>query len=365
MTGNEGGASHQNHKLVRSAIVSCPEIEAALPCVHFNQGLCPGCFAEALWPVRRANWSGRQRTPARGLIRLGTWKEVLPHEWTAFKRGEGTTPEGRPWRRPDFPTRRYFLVTRGLLPLEFYRRVAADPFALNIQCSVDVLRRDGGEPRLVPDEARLLELAGIPKVLFRFKTLVADTFHGGVRWGANVQDFAALAERLGLDRMRVLETPLRLGRNRGYQTATPLEEAGWSSASFLRCNTACQACPSTKRRAGENRVLGCAVTPSILPLLQKVGNEARPYRATDANVAARIAWKDLVLASWRSLGGTVTVEAMYEAVRAREPRVVESPLWKERVRERLQRYGLRVGPATWRLREAAAATGGVGVLDEV
>ena len=50
-------------------------------------------------------------------------------------------------------------------------------------------------------------------------------------------------------------------------------------------------------------------------------------------------------------------------VRAREPRVVESPLWKERVRERLQRYGVREGPATWRLRENAVTTTAE-VLDE-
>jgi hypothetical protein len=233
----------QNSKMVGTPIVMCPEIERADRCIYFGKGLCPNCYAERLWPLRRHSWKGKAKTPPTGLIRLGTWREILPDDYEKFK--------------SMFPQRHFFLITRGLLPLAFYEKVNSDPFCVNLQVSVDVI---GNE--VIPSEEKLSKLARLSKVLFRFKTL-----------DENVNIFIDLARRLGIPFYRILETPLRLPGGCKLYDPTPMSKKLPSNL-FFRCNTKCADCSK------ENGVLVCAINPEKLKPLQKHAPEQSSVEST-------------------------------------------------------------------------------------
>lgn len=216
--------SAQNRKMVGTPIVMCLEVERADPCIYFGAGMCLNCYAEHLWPLRKMSWRGKNKTPQTGLIRLGTWREITPGDFADFKSA--------------FPSRLFFLITRGLLPTEFYRSVASDAACVNLQVSVDVA--DG---KFIPPVERLAELARLPKVMFRFKTL-----------DSNVAAFVAMAGQLNIPRWRILETPLRLPNGHKLYDPTPLSKC-LPLDGFFRCNTKCADC------AKENGVLVCAINP--------------------------------------------------------------------------------------------------------
>ena len=117
-----------NIKMRGQRIVEVPEIEGNLPCEFFGKGTCPGCYSETLYPIRRAKVKGNAKTPPRGLLRAGVWREWTPDDWKRFK--------------TMYPTRRYFLVTRGLWSKEHHELVLADPYCVNLQVST---WRIGGE----------------------------------------------------------------------------------------------------------------------------------------------------------------------------------------------------------------------------
>ena len=102
-----------NIKMRGQRIVEVPEIEGNLPCEFFGKGTCPGCYSETLYPIRRAKVKGNAKTPPRGLLRAGVWREWTPDDWKRFK--------------TMYPTRRYFLVTRGLWSKEHHELVLAGP----------------------------------------------------------------------------------------------------------------------------------------------------------------------------------------------------------------------------------------------
>lgn len=340
------GPVSQNTKLKGSPITDVPEIEEAKACMYMqaNKGtydspLCPGCWAAKLLPIRQANWRSQQVADRHGILRLGNWREITPEDYAAFKAGTGQRQDGSTWVRPDFTTRPYFLITRGLLPMSFYEEVARDPLCLNIQVSVDIIRIHDGSTTQVPGDGRIQELVGIDKVLFRFKTRQAPATLKGVQYEANVQQFIELQERLAVPWTRVLETPLRLG-DHSYQTRTPLENQGVAADAFLRCNTKCEDCHGTN---GETKVLGCAVTPRIQALLARVGN-TEPYRVKE-KPRARFEWTTLTKQVWRNQ--PMALQDIYAGVKAVEPRVIENPYWQLKIRQVVQRIGHRVGPATW------------------
>jgi hypothetical protein len=296
-------------------------------------------------------------TPKKGLLRLGNWRETTHEDWLAFKAGRGVRQDGTPWERPDFKHRFYFIVTRGLESMDFMRAVGEDPKALNIQISVDIIVQNG-RVRQIPHDARLRELASIPKVMFRFKTLHESRRHGGQDYEANASLFLALRERLGIAPVRVLETPLRLGTH-SYGDTTPLERAGLPASSFLRCNTPCNSCK------GENGFLACAATERILQRLAVKGTAtpARLPKAPDVHVD----WKLLVHRALEDLGGTASLQALYARVNELEPAAQRNPIWDVKVRQAVRRVATRVGPATWSLKTALPPAGvpvGAGVAPE-
>jgi hypothetical protein len=217
----------QNTKMIGTSIVMCPEIERADPCIYFGKGLCPNCYAERLWPLRRHSWREKARTPLTGLIRLGTWREILPEDYEKFK--------------SIFPERYFFLITRGLLSPAFYEKVNSDPFCVNLQVSVDIINN-----KVIPPEEKLSKFTELSKVLFRFKTL-----------DENVDAFIDLARKLGIPFYRILETPLRLPGGHKLYDPTPMSKKLPLNL-FFRCNTKCVDCPK------ENGVLVCAVNPEKL-----------------------------------------------------------------------------------------------------
>lgn len=329
----------------------CPEIESSSPC-RFMEGdnfretpLCPGCFAAHLGPMRRKNWSGSQATAPTGLIRLGTWREIRAKDYEDFCRGQGVNLNGEAWSRTDFPTRAHFVVTRGLEEWALYERMAANSRCINIQCSVDVIVH-GDQVLQVPDDARLKQFLGVPKALFRFKTLAAPATQAGKTFDRNVEHFRTLQERLGIPWNRVMETPLRIAMNRSYQTTTPLEADGLDPAAFMRCNTECHECGSTKDGQAENRFLACAATERMLANLAVVGN-VRPKRI-EAAPRVRIPWTQLLVRAWISLGGEAPLREIYATVQGIEQGVLRNPHWKAKVRERVQQHGVRTAPGVWR-----------------
>jgi hypothetical protein len=214
----------QNRKMMGTQIVMCPEIERADPCIYFGKGFCPNCYAERLWFLRKQSWKGRTKTPAKGLIRLGTWREILPQDYERFK--------------SLFPYRYFFLITRGLLPMWFYEKINSDQFCVNLQVSVDIVNN-----KVIPTEEKLLKFSKLSKILYRFKTLPS-----------NVDAFVELSQKLGIPSCRILETPLRLPYGQKLYDPTPMSKR-LAKNSFLRCNTECIDC--TK----ENGTLVCAINP--------------------------------------------------------------------------------------------------------
>jgi len=139
-----------NLKMAGSGIAECPEIEQIRKCQYFGSGICPSCYSEFLYRLREGGRRWREergihshRTTAnRGIIRLGTYIEVSPSPWLQYKQGKGTWDCcGQTWSRPDFRTRQYFLVTRGLYSEEFYQQVLSDPALLTLHVSVDITDR--------------------------------------------------------------------------------------------------------------------------------------------------------------------------------------------------------------------------------
>lgn len=351
--------STPNRKLGDSGIVDCPQIEEAKPCIYmegpsFAQSpKCPGCWASRLWKIRNANWRETGKlTPEGGFIRLGNWKEILPEEWESFKAGRGLRSDGTLWEQPSLSTRPYFLITRGLLSEDFYRRVAADPYCLNIQVSTDINRRSGSSLEQIPGDDRLRFFLDIPKVIFRFKTLAGHSKLGPDVFMANVEKFVELADRLSIPSHRILETPLRLG-DHSYQTTTPLEGIGWDPRRFMRCNSKCDDCPG-KDGAGENRILACGATARMLDILAKKGNILP--RRVEKVPKDRIPWTALVTRALNEQGGEAELSVLYAVMKRLEPKVLRNPLWDVKVRQVVQRIATRTGPGTWKLgREAASA----------
>lgn len=325
-----------NLKMAGVALHPCPEVEQLEACSFFGKGLCPSCYAEPLLKLRKATTKHvHKHTPKKGLVRLGTYIEILPHHYDRFKAGEGTwTCCGSTWSRPDFPTRRFFLITRGLNPTEFYERIAADPYCVNIQVSVDILP-DGG---VVPDEERLAEYARIPKVLFRAKSTPLNA------WA-----WAPLFDRLQVTVGRVMETPLRSRVLEtkledgafAYGRKTLLEDAGWDSPSFMRCNTACKDCHK------ENGVLACAVTPNMMARLPDLQRPAPPRHTYTLH---HLAWSDEARRMLAELGGSATVREAYAWFETHHPElIVGKPNWQFKVRTAIQRVAAKGEDGKWHL----------------
>ncbi len=322
-----------NLKMSGAGLVPCPEVEQLRPCVLFGKGLCPECYAEPLLKLRLATSRRRRSTPnhrhegtaRRGLIRLGTYREILPDDYAAFKAGEGVWDCcGARWLRPDFPNRSYFLISRGLLPLSFYERVALDPRCVNIQISTDILPTGA----VVPPEDRLVELARIPKVIFRAKST-----------GENAPLFGPLFDRIAVQAGRVMETPLRsrvmetklVEGHFAYGRETPLQKAGWDWRTFLRCNTACADCVK------ENGLLACAARPAALRGLATRARAPPPRHTLRLDA---IGWASEAKACIADHGGRVTVTEAYAWFAERHPElVVGKPSWQFKVRVALQRAG--------------------------
>lgn len=221
--------SHQNTKLINSGLVDVPEIEGSKGCVYFNKKigtkeLCESCYAKGLWYVRKNTFKGIRKTPKRGVCRLGTWSEILPEDYKKFKE--------------LFPTRKFFLITRGLLNPNFYNKLNNDPCCLNIQISVDWHEVAG----YIPNVHKVKWFLSLPKVLLRFKTT-----------HENVERFTCLKSILNIGNNRILETPLRTRSNgiKLYQTS-PMNKIG--QAGHFLCNSKCVDCSST----GNNKMLVCA-----------------------------------------------------------------------------------------------------------
>lgn len=348
----------QNHKMGDSGIVGVPEIEGTKPCIYMtgekftDSPMCPGCYAAATGPQRRATSGGRASTPEKGLIRLGTNREILPEDYDAFVAGRGVRENGEAWVRPDFQTRNHFLITRGILDWAFYERIMPNPHLINVQVSVDILVT-GDEIRQIPDDARLRQFLAHGKVMFRFKTLAAPAKEpGGDMFGENVRLFQELRDRLGIPKHRILETPLRLSMNRTYQTLTPLEAAGEDSREFTRCNSECGSCGSSKPGEAENRVMVCGATEKVLAMLARIGNTV-PLRV-EAKPRVKIPWTELTRRAWISLGGTASLQDIYAKVRELEPAAAHNLGLTTRVRGIVQSNGENISRGVWRY------TGGAG-----
>jgi hypothetical protein len=342
--------SGQNRKLGKSGITECFEIEGSRPCKwmagsdNSQSPLCPGCWAAKLWKVRNANSKNRRSTPKRGLIRLGTWRETTFQDWKDFKAGRGQRQDGTPWERPDFPQRRYFVVTRALEEPEFYEALQADPLCLNIQVSVDVICTKGGSAVQVPNDDRLRQLLALPKAVFRLKTLAGARRHRGIDYEANVSHFQDMRLRLAIPAMRILETPLRLGTHT-YGDETPLQLAGEDPATFMRCNTPCQDCGGHN---GENKVLACAATAVIIKRLEAIGNN-RPIRIAKPP-EVHVDWAKVCKQAMEELGGTANLTDIYVRAVAIEPAAARNPIWDVKVRQAVRRLADRIGPAIWSLK---------------
>lgn len=335
-----------NLKMTGAGLVDCPEIEQLRGCIFFKgekSDPCPDCYALPLLKLRLKTAApraenrpghGHPSTARRGLIRLGTYREILPADWRAFKRGEGTWDCcGAPWERHDFRTRNYFLITRGLNPDGFYEEVAADPLCVNIQVSVD-LWPDG---RLIPDENRLRQFALNPKVIFRAKT----TPQNAKLWGP-------LFDRLQVVVGRVMETPLRsrvmetklIEGAFAYGRETLLQQAGWKWQTFLRCNTACADCVK------ENGVTACAARP---PTLLTLATRRRPDPPRHTYRLHHLKWADEARRCIAEHGGRVTVQEAYAWFTRRHPELaVAKPNWQFKVRVALQRAGVMAEEGGWR-----------------
>ena len=344
MTGRFSGGI-VNSKMSGVPLIECHEIEQLHPCIYFDDPKVPCslyCYAKPLMNLRKASSTHvHKATKRKGLIRLGTYIEVLPEMYDQFKAGRGKwSCCGEEWHRVDFPTRRYFMITRGLLDLSFYGKVNADPLSVNIQVSTDI---DSETQVLVPDMEKLAELAKLNKVLFRFKS------HMG-----NAHLWADVVRRLELSVGRVMETPIRsrvmetklLAGHFAYGKQTALEKVGWKTGDFMRCNTACKDCFK------ENGFLACAVTPGMMARLTDIRRPDPPRHTYDLHA---IKWRVESTRALTELGGEASVQDVYAWFQKNHPELeVGKPGWRFKVRAGLNGAGDRVARGRWRLSEEQA-----------
>ena len=226
------------------------------------------------------------------------------------------------------------MISRGLSELSFYEKMLQDRYIANLQVSVDVLPEL--DSLLVPDRERLSWFVKYPNVIFRFKTTTYNVHH-----------FMRLQEELGIPRMRVMETPLRLPElSHIYGTRTYLEEAGWKTSTFGRCNTMCQNCHA------ENGVLLCAAKAPLLERLPFIERPPPPrYRSHQVRLPKGAVWKREAIACMTEHGGKCTVQEAYAWYLKKYP-VLEfgKPNWTFKVRVALQRAGVSAGQSTWKLK---------------
>lgn len=326
-----------NLKMQGIPLHQCPEIEQLKPCIYFGKGVCPDCYAEPLHKLRKATSKHvHKKTSKKGVVRLGTYIEVLPEDWEAFKRGEGKwNCCGEVWKRPDFCDRPYILITRGLLPFDFYVRVAQDKKCINIQVSTDILA-DG---TIIPSEERLKLFASIPKVIFRAKS-----------HPCNLRKWTELFNRIQLSsigrvmetplRSRVLETKLEEGEF-AYGKRTLLEDAGWDWHQFMRCNTKCRDCKK------ENGFTACLATPAMTHnLLAKNANREPPPRHTFT--LHHIKWAQEARLMLMDMNGEATVREAYTWFAMKHPElVVGKPNWQFKVRVAIQRVAVKGEAGKW------------------
>lgn len=333
-----------------SGLLFCPELEQVKGCQYFGKGLCPSCYSYQLHSMRKFSTKHtHRRTPKRGLIRLGTYIEVTPELWKAFKTNTLKCDQcGKHLDRPDFPKRGYFLITRGLLDEKFYSEVIADPHCANIQISTDILERDpkGNQELEFYIESGMAEILESGKVLIpNMKRLKFFTKHGNVilRYKTtklNVDDFIKLTETLKINKASVMETPLRLpDAPHYYGTTTYLEEAGWKSQEFGRCNSRCSMCKH------ENGMLLCAARA---PMLKKLPTLKRPSppRHSVKNLKplpkGKI-WNEEAVRCMEEHGGATTIKASYDWFLEQYPLLAwGKTTWSQKVRTALQRTGMRI-----------------------
>lgn len=223
---------------------------------------------------------------------------------------------------PDFKTRHYFIISRGLESLEYYAAALADSFLVNLQISVDILP-DG---RIIPDKERLAFFAQQPKAIFRFKTTTA-----------NAQRFLDLARELGIDFARIMETPLRkFGEPHAYSQSTPLEKIGLGWQRFGRCNTACELCHK------ENGFLLCAAKPESLTRLATL--QRQPPPRFDEIKPEKINWHNEMSRCFTEHGDTITNQEAYSWFLKRFPILALQKLsWQAKVREAIQKQAHSTG----------------------
>lgn len=334
-------ASGQNLKMEDAGLAVCREIEQLRGCSLFG-GKCVmsrinACYAEKAIKIRRKNSRHiHGSTPLDGVIRLGVYIEVTPELWAEFKAGHGKWACcGEEWTREDFPTRSYFLITRGIWSEEFYTKVLNDPYCLNVQVSTSIFEELGDT--VDPAPAKLAWFAKQEKVIFRYGTTTE-----------NVHKFVKLTEDLGIPRYRIMETPMRLkGRPHYYNTRTYLEDAGWKWQEFGRCNTECKDCVK------ENGTTLCAARPRLLPILgQKV--RAPPVRVIAGEIPRNVPeWREEVVSAMNELGGEAQTRQVYAVIEGRFPLLSKlKPGWKFRVRVLIQEVAepnMKVYPAVWTL----------------
>lgn len=209
----------------------------------------------------------------RGLIRLGVWIEITEPVWQKFKKAN--------------PERNYFIITRGILPLSFYKKLDRDKRCQNIQISVDLQPKGGslcvncysknlfplrnsvaknGVPscmyfgeknnkELTPSSRRLEALAKLDKTIFRAKT-TAD----------NAVKLYNVLSGIGIADSRIMETPLRLRakkERRQYGDNTPFQVV--VDKNTAKCNSKCEDC---KEQPGNSGILYCAVNKFTLKRLE-------------------------------------------------------------------------------------------------
>jgi len=301
-----------NIKMRGQRIVEVPEIEGSLPCQYFGKNLCAGCYSEDVYRIRRVKVTGRARTPRKGLLRAGVWREWTYEDWKRLKQ--------------LFPERRYFLVSRGLWKPEHYEEVLRDPSCVNLQVSTWHVG-DG----FSPDRQTLQWLLSTsPKTIIRLLTTQE-----------NAPSFAELVKETGMW-WRFMETPLRRhGGMKTYGTETPLQALGVRVG--IRCNTPCEDCTR------ENGILGCAATAQMLERIPSLP-EFRPERH-EPTPKVRYAWSEITVKALRSLGGKASLQELYERAKEQNPGIEKNAMWQIRVRSRVQELGTNVGRGRWALKE--------------
>ncbi len=296
-------------------IVEVPEIEGSLPCQFFGKGTCPGCYSEAVYRIRKVKVTGKGRTPKKGLLRAGVWREWTHEDWKRFK--------------ALFPDRRYFLVSRGFWERGQYEEILRDPNCVNLQIST-WLR--GGEFVPSKETVRWL-LQASTKVIVR---LITDA--------ENAPRFAELVKETGLW-WRFMETPLRKpGGTKTYGTRTPLQDLGVRVG--IRCNTHCEDCVK------ENGILGCAATAEMLRRISSLP-EFRPERR-EPEPRVRYPWTEITGSALRALGGEATLQELYSKVLELRPGIDKNPMWQIRIRSRVQEIGENTGRGRWRMQDESA-----------